>query len=189
MSSLQRVDRLNVPPAVGAFYLVPIVAAKWHGILSDWPVLGPLHKDIEFFDFKQEHYHIDGRFLTKRQRSLAEEYAPWRTLAGEVQAAPLHSFDLNPLPKPTLRRRKCWTNYLPYEHNDKKPIQDVRAAFAGRQCEHGKGGWICPHRKVSLGSVLVVDGIIVCPLHGLKIDAETGIAMSPAHSKTGDQCS
>jgi hypothetical protein len=175
---LQRADRLAAPPAVGQYYLVPVVTAKWHNQLMAWPVIGPAHTDAEFFNFKDEHYHIDGRFLTKRQREIAN--VPWRTMAGELQSAPLHAYrGESPLPKPVLTKRRCSVSYLPYEHGDKKPIMDIRAHFAGAQCDKGKGGWICPHRKASLGSVLAVDGIVVCPLHGLKIDAATGIVLQP----------
>jgi hypothetical protein len=175
---MMRADRLTSAPIVGRFYLVPLVFARWHGIFEPWPVMGPAHTDIEFFDFGDEHYHIDGRFLTSRQFKLVDECAPWRAPAAELQAAPLHNYRGGPLPKPVLTKRKCNSAHHPYEHGDKKPIQDLRKHYAGTKCERGKGGWICPHRKASLGSVQVVDGVVTCPLHGLMFDAATGVALT-----------
>lgn len=169
---MMRADRVTVPLEVGRYYLVPVVRAKWHYIESDWPVMGPLHADVEFFNFQAEHYHVDGRFFTKEQIEIAE--SDWRPLAADVQAVPLHAYPGDPaLPKPALAKRRCRFPQLPYEHGDKKPIQDLRKHYAGAQCPRGKSGWICPHRKVSLGSVASIDGVITCPLHGLRFDAAT----------------
>jgi Rieske 2Fe-2S protein len=63
---------------------------------------------------------------------------------------------------------------VPPGFRDTSPVHTLRKLFAGHQCAAGKGGWICPHRKASLGSIQPVDGIITCPLHGLRIDAATG---------------
>ena len=38
-----------------------------------WPVMGPLHDDAEFFGFQVLHYHVDPRFLTRRQAAAATE--------------------------------------------------------------------------------------------------------------------
>lgn len=175
---LSRLDSLSAAPIVGRFYLVPVVTARWCGLIEPWPVMGPLHADIEFFNFGEKHYHIDGRFLTARQLKLIEEYAPWREPAAEIQAAPLHNYLGGKLPKPFLTKRRCRSDQSPYHHGDKKPVIDLRKHYAGSQCEHGKAGWICPHRKASLGSVAVIDGIVTCPLHGLQFDAATGVALT-----------
>lgn len=53
----------------------------------------------------------------------------------------------------------------------------IQRHYAGAKCAKGKGGWVCPHQKASLGSIMPIDGVITCPLHGLKIDAETGIVI------------
>lgn len=180
---MERVDRLTAPPVVGSYYLVPVIMAKWNHHLAAWPVMGSLHSDAEFFEFKEVHYHIDGRFLSRRLRKEAEETSYYSGPAA-LQAIPLHAYrGESPLPKPVLARRRCVSAGLPYEHGGKKPIEDLRAHFAGAQCERGKGGWICPHRKASLGSVEVIDGVITCPLHGLRFDAATGVALPPTESK------
>ncbi len=76
-----------------------------------------------------------------------------------------------------MKRRKCVRSYLEFIiewRRDTRPMAALIAKFAGQECAAGKGGWICPHRKASLGSIQPVDGIITCPLHGLRIDAASG---------------
>lgn len=177
---MMRADRLTEPPVIGRYYLVPVIRAKWHYVEADWPVMGPLHADADFFDFRPEHYHVDARFFTKPQIDVAE--SGWYRLAEDVQAVPLHAYPGDPeLPKPILKRRRCRFPQIPYEHGDKGAIKNLRKHYAGAQCQTGKGGWICPHRKFPLGSVQAIDGILTCPLHGLQFDAATGIATSSQH--------
>lgn len=156
--TLQRVDRLKEPPVVGQFYLVPIVHGKWFDREGDYPVIGNRHNDIEFFNFERAHYHLDFRFVRSEDRA---------------STAPLHDYPDLPLSKPTLKRRKC----LRAQHifnGPAKIMSPFRAAFAGNQCADSKLGWICPHKQIALGSTPVIDGVITCPLHGLRIDAATG---------------
>lgn len=158
--TLQRVDRLKGAPVVGEFYLVPIIHGKWYDRVADFPVIGHRHNDIEFFDFEREHYHLDFRFF----RGTGFKYA---------STAPLHAHEGFPLGKPVLKRRKC----LRDQHIFDGPsyiMSPFRKSFAGQQCAKGKRGWVCPHRHIALGSTPAIDGIITCPLHGLRIEAETG---------------
>src|SRR5258708_5362853 len=163
---IERVDRQTAPLVEGRFYLVPTVRAKWYGKLADWPVVGPLHEDREFFRFELDHYHVDPRFLPRRMKD------------GVVDRAFSAPLCIPPLPPAMMKRRKCVRShvdyFLPYFGRDTSPVDVLRKHFAGQQCAAGKGGWICPHRKASLGSIQPVDGIITCPLHGLRIDAATG---------------
>lgn len=171
---MQRVDRLTEAPIAGQYYLVPVVRAVWDGHLDHWPVIGPRHTDQQFFNFEHEHYHIDGRFLSKRQRGYAEH--GWYSLAAQIQRTPLMTagnFNRD-MPKPVLAKRKCWTPNLPYEHHHETPVKELIRHFAGSKCASGKAGWICPHQKAPLGSVEIIDGIITCPLHGLRINAASG---------------
>ena len=172
---LERVDRMTEPLVVGRHYLVWTVHARWHKRDKDWPVIGPRHNDKDFFNFGMQHYHLDSRFLPLRMKDR-----------GLSLSHPLHAHEAKysdeeiPLGEPVLRRRKCISAEsqvdIPW-HARLDPLTKMREHFAGHQCAKGKGGWICPHRKASLGSVQPVDGIITCPLHLLKIDAATGIVV------------
>lgn len=145
---LQRVDRLTEPVVEGRYYLVPTVEAIHFQHLTAWPVIGPEHSDAEFFNFRANHYHIDGRFLSQRLMRHVPDNR-W------LHSSPLQThYALNPggLPRPVWRRRRCRTALLSYPLNDEKPMIALQAAFAGKACTAGKGGWICPHRKAPLGS-------------------------------------
>jgi len=173
---IERVDKLTEPLVAGQHYLVWTVTAKWNNLIRAWPVIGPKHDDKEFFNFKREHYHVDSRFLPLK--------AKYR---GETLSHPLHAHlerwgsPAVPLTDPTLRRRKCISVeseiWVP-ERADPRPLTEMHKHYIGHQCVRGKAGWICPHRKASLGSIQPIDGVITCPLHLLKIDAATGIVLA-----------
>lgn len=40
---------------------------------------------------------------------------------------------------------------------------------------------LCPHRKGPLSEGTIVDGTIVCPLHGARFDIETGQGLAGPH--------
>jgi hypothetical protein len=164
---MERVDRLTLPPIKGEYYLVPTVTGIWDHRLANWPVIGPMHEDKDRFSFAPDHYHIDARFVR------LSEYRRNYTFAAPLHAHPYYD-PKEPLPAPIFRPRKCQWPYILYPHSDKQPIIKLRIDFSDTQCERGKGGWICPHRKASLGSIQPIGGIITCPLHGLQIHAATG---------------
>lgn len=170
-AKLDRVDRASGPLVVGRFYLVPTVHTTWKGKLADWPVIGPEHDDREFFQFSTHHYHVDARFLPAKSKRVDE------TLMYPLHAQkPLLGGPEIPLPKPVWRRRICVRASFQFEPWDPR-IDKMRAHFAGTQCARNAGGWVCPHRQAPLGSIVPVDGVIVCPLHGLWIDAVTGVCL------------
>lgn len=183
---IERADRQTAPLVEGRFYLVSTVRGSWFGKIADWPVIGPLHEDREIFNFPWVHYHVDGRFLPRRPE--------WKVV--ETFSRPLHVGSTNSsLPRPVLRPRKCIRAHVPYcisgagTYRDTRPIEALRERYAGHQCKHGKGGWICPHRNAPLGSIAPAPDtirdaagpriglVITCPLHGLRIEAETGIVL------------
>lgn len=81
--------------------------------------------------------------------------------------------------KPRLRRMKCTLVELPYGFGNAIQIQKLNSHFSGHQCRKGKRGFVCPHKHLPLGSIAPIDGVITCPLHGLRVDAETGICLGP----------
>lgn len=91
MTRLHKGSVYRVTLAFGAWYAFP---PRW------WPVLGPLHNDIEIFDFSRLHFHIDARFLPPKIRDRAQ-----RHFLSEISNANLtteirkqgHPVDLYPL--------------------------------------------------------------------------------------------
>lgn len=181
---IERADKLTAPPVVGTYYMVPAIqwsfSYTWDAVSPTsqwWPVWGRKHNDIEFFDFKHQHYHIDFRFLTKRQWKEFEN--SWRPPRATVQAQPLNHVRLpNGPPKPKLIKMRCSTADTTYDFPTAPQVLAIQAAYAGKQCTKSKLGFICPHQRFQLGSIAPVDGVITCPLHGLRIDAATGVALT-----------
>lgn len=172
---MTRVDRLTSPPVVGQFYLVPTIFYEWFNPwlykvttggghkVRHWPVMGAIHNDADRFPLPDEHYHLDPRFI------------PAWGLKMRPFATPLiQHYERGPMPSIEFRSVRCHRTMPIYPHHDQKQIIGIQQDFAEQQCAHGKGGWICPHRKFSLGSIEPVDGVITCPLHGMKIDAASG---------------
>jgi hypothetical protein len=164
---LERVDRLTAPPVVGRFYLVPCVRGEWNSKVAWWPVAGGIHNDAEFFAFKEDHYHLDPRFMTDADLDRGDpEKHPlsWRPALGPLAETP------------TLLRRKCKRAGVMYRHGHRPEAQGLRATFAGRTCARNAQGLICPHRHYGLGSIAPNEnGIITCPLHGLMIGADGAV--------------
>lgn len=174
---LERVERIAGPLVPGRFYLVPTVRCDYFGVVADWPVIGPVHNDVEFFSFHLQHYHFDRRFITP----------PASLRMREFETAPLHAHAGDVLPAPVWRRKLCRRAEMPFDYAHQPKVQALQDGFAGKACARGKAGWICPHRHVALGSIEPREGVITCPLHGLRIDAASGVVLpvDPAVRESG----
>ncbi len=152
-------------------YLVPTVHGKWFSEIKDWTVMGDAHQDSHFFSFEPLHYHLDRRFLPHKH-----------TLAFVAERYPLcgpHARDeaLLHLGPVIWRRRMCLQEMSPFPVWP-NAVKAMQAAISGTQCRVDNAGWICPHRQFSLGSIEPdASGIIRCPLHGLQVNAETGVVI------------
>lgn len=178
---IQRLDELTAPPEVGTYYLVPTVTGEWFNVTKSWPVIGPKHNDAQCLDFEHQHYHLDARFIFKR----SDENWFWRS----VLASPLQINDrvnAGGLPAPVWRRRLCRRLVNPAQADIIEGLaqrsERLRCHFdqwTGKQARHDGRGWVCPHRSVPLADHAAIDGVITCPLHLLRIDAETGRVLPP----------
>lgn len=174
--NIQRINEITTPAVAGQFYLVPMVFGEWFSRSAWWPVMGSLHEDTKFFSFPIDHFHMDRRFLVRdRDQRYAVSYPLTAQREGSV-----------PLSDVVWKRRKCVRPdmHFPYWAS---PVQEMQSALAGTRCKAGPGGLICPHRGFALGS-LVVDkwGALTCPMHGLRVEAATGLVMpGPAQKVAG----
>lgn len=175
---MQKFDDLTEPPVVGRFYLVPTVIGTWHGKDGPWPVMGVKHEDAEWLSFPWLHYHLNRFFVNEE-----EEYRAVRSPLTENTGYLSNS----PLPAPFLRKWKCRRSIVAKFPTENIPPKDRRAHmwwemfdhFTGVQCKRSSG-WVCPHKGARLGAIIPIGGVITCPLHGMRIDARTGIVLSQA---------
>lgn len=192
-AKLERITHLREPPVVGRRYLVPTVFYPW---LNDtpraWPVYLPKHDDAEHLNFPWAHYHVDPRFLNKRDTAFAAVSTRGREGAPPddaglaeftTQARPLSYRDgsalTGHLPHPAIvwAARRCYRSGVGYRAGHIPVIQDLRVHFAGRQCKAVRSGWVCPHKRYPLGSLQPVDGVVTCPLHGLRVRVSDGVVV------------
>ena len=154
---------------VGKFYKVPCVYGQLGSDeLRWWPIMGAVHEDKEIINFPLRHLHIDWRFVGKRLLyggTVRHSYAfPLQIGRG-----------LNDLGfcEPVLRSRKCLRQHPdPAPFAGAKWMPKLEAAHAG--CRLAKG-MVCPHRGYDLSNEPIApDGVVTCPMHGLRWNVETG---------------
>lgn len=167
---------LREPPVIGRFYSVPAVRFNWCGVEALWPVLGPMHTDKEFLNFDKPHYHVDARFVSKAlARRIGDD------IFSMAQRFPLaqrrRSKQRLPSGRPAMHRMKCQIAEFPYRHHDKPTISALRIAYGDVSPARrpsaiflADGRALCPHRKVDLTQFRPdADGLVTCPLHGLRV--------------------
>lgn len=187
--SAPRIDELTEPPVVRRYYLVPTVDQEFFGYHRPWPVIGPKHTDREHLGFVDSHYHIDGRFiepwLSRKLLKVTNYETLERVIAGLPLMAPLgHAYlgqrviEAGPI---VYRRLRCYRAECVYDYpitEGMRGFLDLWHAFGGRTCDSDSQGFICPHRRAPLGSLVPHDGVIRCPLHGLRINFATGVVVA-----------
>ena len=170
------------PYEIGKYYSVPCVYGRMHHRDQWWPVLGQFHEDAEHIKFAAYHWHLDARFLSKRDLAfISHRYN--ETLTDAARRWPLHlrpgeskysgrSFTKEDHPRPTLRRMKCKRHWDDSLLADQAPwIGALESAYREHRLEKA----VCPHRGTDL-STLPIDhqGCVECPLHGLRWHVSSG---------------
>jgi hypothetical protein len=176
-SGIQRLADLREPPTVGTFYLVPVIEAfPYYGRVDTWPVIGPKHRDADFFSFKDEHYHVDARFLTAAQERFLTKGDVWgypTEIEDVVGRGPLADRDRSlPKGRPALRRRKCRRATYGHVYGHTREVQALRDHYRepAAPLRLADGRLLCPHRKADLSNFPPdADGLVTCPLHGLRV--------------------
>lgn len=187
--SLSHIDDISGPPIVGKFYMVPAILMERFNGQGElwWPITGPMHTDADHFNFPWPHYHVDARFLTTRhvRGSAYDMGSRFTQCPYEAHlAAPVHAkyaqTNRNPPfpepPKPELRRMRCARTGTGYPYGTSDAVQGLRKDHAGDTARrNAEGHLICPHRGARLDQLVPdAEGVITCPLHGLRFNADTG---------------
>lgn len=164
---------------VGRYYQVPAVLASIDFVTDWYVILGTWHEDAEHLNFPSHHYHLDLRFAQPR---LFVRDSP------SQHPASIAVTDI--IEGPVTKRRKMRRRMPVFPATNKIHAQQINktrerrgATFPllvhayrdSRLTAHGH----CPHKGMDLSGINPVNGIVVCPLHGLCFDAESGKALDP----------
>lgn len=177
---MKKVEDVKRPLKKGEIYLVPCLVKRETKNLPEedlWldvgngqfkktmfyvlPIINHPHNDAENGQF-ETHYHIDYRFIKHYND------ANFPTIKNSHST---HVFGSKIRPTPSFGKLTYYP--LPVINEDFKGITEVsliKNSKLKHRCIH-KGK--CPHRGYDLSQVPVVNGIIKCPLHGLKFSSKT----------------
>lgn len=153
---------------VGKYYRVPVVEASIDMRVGFYVVLGAWHEDKQWINFEKHHYHLDLRF------------APQWIIDSRRWPHSIAVHDPLILSGPFMRRRKMRREMplfpIARGYIDGHPFPALCSAFADSQLGPHQQ---CPHKGLSLASLQPVNGVLVCPLHGLCFDAASGRNIAP----------
>jgi len=147
------------PVRMGEVYSVPCIVKGEDGKLLITPVIDHPHSDRENGQ-PETHYHADYRFIrTDMDGEPIKSHSRHVYLHAERPVAGRDGHLIH-YPLPVVSEK-----FENVTHHSR-----IRRSKLNQKCIH-KGK--CPHRGYDLSQVEAVDGIITCPLHGLKFNAET----------------
>lgn len=174
-----RIDNINTYPHVrdmkrplkkGELYQVPCVVRRWENGFAITPVIEHLHDDVENGQ-RYKHYHADYRFI---EYVIDKHDNIDRTFINPAIIQKHSQHIWGETPRPILHEElKLEYITLPVINEEFVGATDVKLienSKLKRKCIHNNK---CPHRGYDLSQVQSVNGIITCPLHGLKFDAIT----------------
>lgn len=160
---MEKVENIKRPLKKGEAALVPCITYESGKYLFITPVFNHFHSDKENGQ-KEGHYHADYRFIKHKANGDFPQ---------AVSNHSRHIFLSNGSRLLKVGTGKLEYFALPVINETFTGITDVRLISKSKlkhKCIH-KGK--CPHRGFDLSQVSPVDGVITCPLHGLKFDSKT----------------
>jgi hypothetical protein len=174
---MEKVEDVKSPLNIGEVFLVPCIVSsgmepyisrrtddyKTREVSYITPVINHPHNDIENGQ-KIIHYHADWRFIKK--------IAPNIPIA--LNSHSRHRYAN--VSRLTLKEGEKLCYYeLPVIDIGQvgiTPLSFISKSKFKHKCIH-KGK--CPHRGMDLSQIEPIDGIITCPLHGLKFESSNGL--------------
>lgn len=187
----------------GDHHQVLFIRALWDSKLGWWPVMGPRHGDPEL-NFTQHHWHLDHRFLEPSVYRRYGDHDCRRLFGYPVMlwaVCPLSVAPLSISEAGADVRNKQWTHldnadlvdilrsFPEHEWMEWRDSEVYRSEFvespqqgdlrsklrpSHEGCRLDLDSPICPHKGADLSSIAPRDGVITCPLHGLRFCADTG---------------
>lgn len=170
---MQKVEDMKRPLKKGEYYKVPCIVSSFNDKLCVTPVINHPHSDRENGQ-PEVHYHVDYRFLKHKNDgdfptvvNRHSKYYFVDNIRPEIKSGQALEYFVLPV--------------INEDFNGITPVDFISKSKIKHKCIH-KGK--CPHRGYDLSQVKSVDGIITCPLHGLKFDATTGALLNNKGRKT-----
>ena len=191
---LPQCPRLPDTPTLGRRYLRPCVRASWQRTLPKWiPVVGTVHDDAEHIGADFLHIHVDFRFLCQRdrQRSLLQARVDERFGGvNPVFLLPISKVVPADTGEPITIEEAVKSNHAteewlsvrkrpylgPYPEYPQVSRTGWRPALTAAYADHQLiDNHICPHQGTDLAGIVPDDdGVVTCPLHGLRWCVRTG---------------
>lgn len=174
---IKKIDNVNRPVKKGEVFSVPCIVqdtdvfdTEW---VEDFGVMTPIRKKVKQITPVINHPHND----KENGQSYVHYHADFRFIDTSQMKPSLIRKDKHLFMLGSHRPKAGKIEYLPMkvvnEHQPEGTITEVsyiKNSKLKHKCIH-KGK--CPHRGYDLSKTTEQNGIITCPLHGLKFDAKT----------------
>ena len=178
-------------------YPRPCMRATWINLKTQWlPVIGNIHSDPDYVKADFLHAHVDYRFLTQKTRDDINEAMEQSNLIFKTN--PVHSVpisivqptnvakpmqvsnpELEGLPESSwlkVQSRQYLGPFPEYPEHIVPWHRELSEAYAESTLINGT----CAHQGTDLSGIEPdQQGVITCPLHGLKWRASTGQIVMP----------
>jgi hypothetical protein len=157
----EKVENIKRPLRKGERLLVPCLVKEYFDTIYITPIINHPHNDRENGQ-EEIHYHTDYRFVKFDKNGAIKREHSRHCFADEFRPQPIINGDLEYFILPVINEIFFGAT----------AVGLIKKSKLKHKCIH-KGK--CPHRGYDLSQVRPdEDGIITCPLHGLKFNAETG---------------
>lgn len=156
---------------IGEYYLVAHVNIKneHHGIIDiDVQIIPIWHNDSKDFGIKTSHYHIDGRFVANTS-NVARYFRVTDGMTATLVSNELSLGKTQEMSEIFYKKKKCIRveTGVPGVKFHKPAFFEK---YKGKSCKGKK----CPHWGAKMTNI---DGVLVCPMHGLRGCLETEIIL------------
>ena len=189
---MERIDELKTLPIIGEYYLVPCIIKEYlHSKTKDdeerdnnweivkgelnirkeksskitkyiYPIINHLHCDKENGqDYK--HYHIDFRFIEMDDNSIPKQLHSNHVFGADIRYNVIAN---NKEYEIQYHKLKCVRTTNLFITN----VTAIKKSKLKHNCIYKNK---CPHRGYNLSQEPIINGVIQCPLHGLRFDAKT----------------
>lgn len=147
-----------------------VTIAEWHGFTGLLPLLNWFSEDEHFIAGHQPHLHahIDWRFLRKHAFQQIRETMVRMGFRAHGAEITLHVIQIDrewmKYLRPTFTTMRCRRELPMPDFEVAHWRESLDAKYPCAALANGR----CPHRGVPASAMVEVDGMLVCPAHGLR---------------------